>query len=70
MIFYKKSYLETTIRILLYISLFAMIIMVADGTQLGTDLDWKKQKCQAPWEKARPDFKHFHSKPRLPCYQK
>ena len=53
MIFYKKSYLETTIRILLYISLFAMIIMVADGTQLGTDVDWKKQKCQAPWEKTQ-----------------
>ena len=53
MIFYKKSYLEATIRILLYISLFEMIFTVADGTQLGTDVDWKKQKCQAPREKTQ-----------------
>ena len=53
MFFYKNTQLEASKRILIYIFLFAMIIMVANGTVLGTDIDWKKQKCQAPWEKAQ-----------------
>ena len=31
--------------------LFAINIMVGNGTHLGTDVAWKEQKCQAPWEK-------------------
>ena len=69
MFFYKNTQLETSKKILIYIFLFAMIIMVANGTLLGTDIDWKKNKNVKPLGR-KPYFKHFHSKARVPCYQK
>ena len=40
MIFYQNTRLETTKRIFHCMFLFAMIIMVANGTHLGTEVAW------------------------------